>query len=136
MHGVQANANAIPMSGAAHAPSLDGRTSKRCSPVTRDTMPSVPDPACVHTLDGSAPSNMTTPRRTITAPLTWESVISCASSRRPMLEAAAPSATKTSVKPATNRPMPRRTGRRAADGVAPSPPASSSAADRPDTMET
>ena len=53
-----------------------------------------------------------------------------------MLEAAAPSATKTRVKPATNRPMPRRTGRSAAEGVAPSPPASSSAAERPDTMET
>ena len=53
-----------------------------------------------------------------------------------MLEAAAPSATKTTVKPATKRPMPRRTGRRAADGVAPSPPASNSAAERPETMET
>ena len=53
-----------------------------------------------------------------------------------MLDAVAPSATKTSVKPATKRPMPRRTGRRAADGVAPSPPASSSAAERPETMET
>ena len=53
-----------------------------------------------------------------------------------MLEAAAPSATNTSVKPATNRPIPRRTGRSAADGVVPSPPASSSAAERPETMET
>ncbi len=53
-----------------------------------------------------------------------------------MLEAVAPSATKTRVKPATKRPMPRRTGRRAVAGVAPSPSASSSAAERPDTMET
>ncbi len=52
-----------------------------------------------------------------------------------MLEAVAPSATNTRVKPATKRAMPRSTGRRAADGVAPSPPASSSAAERPDTME-
>ena len=53
-----------------------------------------------------------------------------------MPDAAAPSATKTNVKPATNSPMPRRTGRRAAAGVAPSPPPSSSAAERPDTIET
>ncbi len=53
-----------------------------------------------------------------------------------MPEAVAPSATKTMVKPATKRAMPRRTGRNAVDGVAPSPPASSSAADRPETMDT
>ena len=53
-----------------------------------------------------------------------------------MPEAAAPSATKTTVKPAMKRPMPRSSGRRAADGVAPSPPASSSAAESPETMET
>ncbi len=53
-----------------------------------------------------------------------------------MLEAVAPSATNTIVKPATKRAMPRRTGRRAAAGVAPSPSASSSLAESPDTMET
>ena len=53
-----------------------------------------------------------------------------------MLEAVAPSATKTTVKPATKRPMPRSTGRRAAEGVAPSPSASSSLAESPETMET
>ena len=53
-----------------------------------------------------------------------------------MLDAVGPSATKTTVKPATKSPMPRSTGRSAAEGVAPSPPASSSAAERPETMET
>ncbi len=53
-----------------------------------------------------------------------------------MLDAVAPSATKTTVKPATKSPMPRRTGRSAAAGVAPSPPASNSAAESPETMET
>ena len=136
MHGVQANAKAMPMTGAAHSPSREGRTSKRCSPVTRVTTLSVPVPAWAQTPDGSAPSSMTAPRTMITAPLTWVRVISCASSTRPMLEAAAPSATKTTVKPATKSPMPRSTGRKAADGVAPSPPASNSAAERPETMET
>ena len=37
MHGVQAKAKAMPMSGAAQAAELaTGRTSKRCSPVTRE----------------------------------------------------------------------------------------------------
>ena len=52
-----------------------------------------------------------------------------------MLDAVAPSATNTRVKPATNNPIPRRTGRSAADGVVPSLAAASSAAERPDTME-
>ena len=53
-----------------------------------------------------------------------------------MLDAAAPSATKTTVNPATKSPIPRSTGRKAADGVAPSPPASNSAADSPETTQT
>ena len=73
MHGVQAKAKAMPITGAAQAPSRDGRTSKRCSPVTRVTTPSVPEPAWAHTLDGSAPSTMTAPSATMSAPLIWES---------------------------------------------------------------
>ena len=70
MQGVQAKAKAIPMTGAAHLPSCDGRTSKRCSPVSRETTPRVPDPACTHTAAGSALSSITTPRKMMTAPLT------------------------------------------------------------------
>ena len=69
MHGVQAKANAIPMSGAAQTPSREGRTSKRRSPVTRVTTPRVPAPAWAHTLAGRALSSMTTPSRMMTAPL-------------------------------------------------------------------
>ncbi len=54
MHGVQAKANAMPITGAAQTPSLEGRTSKRCSPVTRETTLSVPEPALTHTRSGSA----------------------------------------------------------------------------------
>ncbi len=50
MHGVQANAKAMPMTGAAHSPRREGRTSKRCSPVTRVTTLRVPEPAWAQTL--------------------------------------------------------------------------------------
>ena len=72
----------------------------------------------------------------MTAPLTYSSSIRLFFRTWPIVEAVAPSATNTTVNPATNSPMPLSTGPRAADGVAPWPPAESSAADSPETMET
>ena len=79
MHGVQAKAKAMPMSGAAQTPSRPGRTSNRRVPDTRDTTPSVPEPVWAQTRPGRAPRSITAPRAMITAPLTslrrswWES---------------------------------------------------------------
>ena len=111
MHGVQANAKAIPMIGAAHVPSVDGRTSKRLSPVIRVSTPSGPAPRRAQNRAGTVPRSRTSPRRITTNPLTWVSVSLCEARRWPMPEAAAPRATKTTVKPAMKRPMPRSIGR-------------------------
>jgi hypothetical protein len=53
----------------------------------------------------------TMPRMITIRPLTWASGTSCASKTRPIPEAAAPRATKTMVKPPTNRPIPISRGR-------------------------
>ena len=128
MHGVQAKAKAMPMTGAAQVPRVDGRTSKRRSPVRRVTNPSGPAPSRDHHSPGRAPRSSNSPRRMTTIPLTCDSTSLWVRNlrTRPRPEAAAPRATKTTVNPAMNRPMPRSTGRSGAPpvvaaAVAPSP---------------
>ena len=68
MHGVQAKANAIPMSGAAQTPSREGRTSRTLTGHPRHHAEGAR--SRMATLSpGRALSSMTTPSRMMTAPL-------------------------------------------------------------------
>ena len=96
MQGVQAKANAIPMTGGAQTPRTEGRTAKRFSP-----------DSAIGRVMPAAMATRTTPNRTIRMPETTSRVGWWVSKSRPIDEAVAPRMVNTTVNPAMKARMPR-----------------------------
>ena len=96
MHGVHPNANAIPMSGAAHSPSWDGATCQRRSRMSQ--------------AGRTRPAN-SRPAAMITTPAIWLSSCSWACRAWPSPDAVASRAANTTVKPATKSRVARSSRR-------------------------